>query len=588
MAIGSVIKRYRVVGILAVHLVVVIAAYLGAMFLRFDFWIPPRELPLVWQTLPALIAVRLILFQRHHLFSGWWHYVGISDIVDILKSVTIGSGCFVVVLGLSNVYPGFPRSVILLEWLLTVQFLAGARVASRLVHSLLQRIGVEERRDVLIVSSRAMAESLLRELTINPSVFHPVGFVLGGEPIARRIHQLPVLGELDQLEEVLRRVAVREAFIAFPAGEAENIRVAIRACRAAHVGFRLIAPVHDYLDPALPGESPSLEELFESDETSAPTGRSEALIRDRTVLILGAAGAVGSALAARTAELRPRQLLLFDRNESPLYYLEVDLLRRLPMVPVSPLVGDVLDDARLRQVLRTYRPDVVIHAAALTVADFGDTNGEEMRRNNVLGFACVLDAAQAHGVQRIALLSLDEADLDGDLSCLHRTAEQYLRHQPRLASVGCALRFPSVVGSPRSQVTRIANALQGAGPVVVPSIDASIRVATLRAVAPLLLEALAIAENGDVLTIEAGDVRSAGDIVRYLRRVWNLPDVAIETAAVLPDHLHPLEVSEPTEHPQILRRIEREMPPCTAALLREMMPHSGNGERPAAPLDEPD
>ena len=581
----SLLKRYRVVGILAGHVLIVVAAYLGAMFLRFDLWIPPREEPLVWQTLPALVVIRLILFHRHHLFSGWWHYVGISDIVDILKSVTIGSGCFVLVLGLSNVYPGFPRSVILLEWLLTVQFLAGARVSSRLVHSLLQRMGIEERRDIVIISSRAMAESLLRELTNNPSVFHPVGFVLAGEASARRIHQLPVLGTLEELEEVLSRVTVREAFIAFPAGEPDKIRAAIRACRAARVAFRLISPVNDYLDRARPIESPSLEELFESDEPSVETKHWEALMRDRTVLILGAAGAVGAALAARIAQVRPRQLLLFDRNESALYYLEIDLLRQLPMVPVTPLVGDVLDDSRLRRVLLTYRPDVLIHAAALTVEALDEANGEELRRNNVLGFARVLTAAVDFGVQRVALLSLDEADLDGQLSCVHRAAEHHLRHQPHVGTVACALRFPSVVGSARSPVTRIAEALQRGAPVVVPALDARVRVSTLRGVTPLLLEALAMAGDGDVLTIEARE-SSVEDIVRYLRRVWNLPEAAIESSPTLPDHLHPLEVGDPTAHPRILRRLlEREAPACVASLLRETALHPHNGGRPSSALE---
>ena len=309
-------------------------------------------------------------------------------------------------------------------------------------------------------------------------------------------------------------------------------------------------------------------------------------MRDRTVLILGAAGAVGAALAARIAQVRPRQLLLFDRNESALYYLEVDLLRQLPMVPVTPLVGDVLDDARLRRVLLSYQPDVLIHAAALTVEGLDEANGEELRRNNVLGFARVLAAAVDFGVQRVALLSLDEADLDGQLSCVHRAAEHHLRHQPHVGTVACALRFASVVGSARSPLTRIAEALQRGAPVVVPALDARVQVSTLRGVTPLLLEALAMAGDGDVLTIEARETRSVEDIVRYLRRVWNLPEAAIESLPALPDHLHPLEVGDPTAHPRILRRLlEREAPACVASLLRETALHPHNGGRPSSALE---
>jgi len=581
MTARALIERYRVVGIVTVHMLIVAAAYLGAMLLRFDFDIPVRELPLVWQTLPALIAIRLVFFRRQHLFSGWWHYVGISDIVDILKSVTFGSVCLVLVLGLSRIYPGFPRSVILLEWLLTVQFLAGARVASRLVHSLLQRIGVEERRDVLIVSSRAAADSLLRELTLNPSVYHPVGFVLVDDVRPRHIHQLPVLGGFEELEDVLRRAMIREAFIALPAGEEEKIRHALQVCRAAHVGFRLISPVHDFLGQTRAAESPSLEELFDAEDPSAEPGRWSAALSDQTVLVLGAAGTIGAALATRIAEARPRQLLLFDRNESPLYYLEVDLLRRYPMVPVTPLVGDVLDDARLGRLLAAYRPDVLIHAAALTIEGMTEDDGDELRRNNALGFAAVLAAAEHHGIRRVVLLSLDEADLDGQLACVHRACELHLRNRPLSATSACALRFPSVVGSPRSTVTRIAEALQRGAPVTAPSRDAHVYVATLRGVVTLLLEAIAIARDRDVLAIEARETRSVEDVVRYLRRVWNLPEPPFDVSAMLPDHLHPLEVGEATSHPRIVRRIAGDAPPCAAALLRALSA-VGNGELPSA------
>jgi FlaA1/EpsC-like NDP-sugar epimerase len=575
------LTRYRIVGIFFAHLAIVVAAYLGAFFLRFELSIPYPYQILVRQTLPALVVIRLVLFRRHHLFSGWWHYVGVADVLDILRSVTTGSICFALLLAFANLYPGFPRSVIVLEWLLTVQFLAGARVASRILHALLQRFAIEERRAVLIVASRPMAESLLRELTVNPSVFHPIGFVTAGDPPSRWIHQLPVLGSLDDLETVLRRVMVREVFIGFPSEQADKIRQAVHACRAARVAFRLISPVRDYLDRSRAADSPSLEELFETDDAPAKSSAWEGLIRDRTVMILGAAGIVGTALAVRIAAVRPRRLLLFDRNESALYYLEIDLLRRLPVIPLTPLVGDVLDDARLRWMLRTYCPDVVIHAAAVHGDTLGEASAEEVRRNNLLGFMRVLSACVEFGVQRLLLLSLDEEDIESGVSCLHRAAEHHLRQQPRLGTVASAVRFPNVVGSERSLVTRIAETLQNGSAGGVPASQSRVRVATLRTVVPLLLDAMAIAEDGDVLAVEAGDERSVEDVVRFLSRVWNLPPVTIETSSTLPPHLHPLEVGEPTEHAKIRRRIAETPPPCVTELLREVEPEVMNGEKSA-------
>jgi FlaA1/EpsC-like NDP-sugar epimerase len=208
-------------------------------------------------------------------------------------------------------------------------------------------------------------------------------------------------------------------------------------------------------------------------------------------------------------------------------------------------------------------------------------DAEELRRNNVLGFAGALAAAQEYGVRRFALLSLDEADLEGQLACVHRACELLVRERGASGTSACALRFPSVVGSPRSQVTRIAEALQRGAAVTAPSLDARVHVATLRGVVPLLLEALTIAQDRDVLAIEARETRSLDDVVRYLRRVWNLPEPPFDASPMLPDHLHPLEVGEATSHPRIVRRLANDPAPCAVALLRDLVPDAGTGELPS-------
>src|SRR5262249_30758333 len=150
---------------------------------------------------------------------------------------------------------------------------------------------------------------------------------------------------------------------------------------------------------------------------------------------LGAAGMVGAALCRAIAAVRPRALVLFDRNESALYYLEIDLLREPSIGRPTSLVGDVADDERLRPVLATYRPDVVIHAAGYPDMAFGGPNTEEMRRNTLLGAARVLDAAVDFGVAAVLMLSTDERDADGELLCISRGMERYLQTHFRPGTV---------------------------------------------------------------------------------------------------------------------------------------------------------
>jgi nucleoside-diphosphate-sugar epimerase len=163
---------------------------------------------------------------------------------------------------------------------------------------------------------------------------------------------------------------------------------------------------------------------------------------------------------------------------------------------------------------------------------------------------------------------------------MHRATEYLLRSQPRTASaVYVAVRLPSVVGSPACEVTKIARWLQRGLPVIVPSSDARVRIVTRRTASPLLLEAFAIADDGDVLTVDAGEIQSCEEVARYLRRVWNLPEAPIEASPVLPEHIHPLEVGTPTRHPSILRRELTELPPPCVALMLHELDFEPEGER---------
>ena len=571
---------YRRFGILLAHVAIVITSYLGAFFLRFELSIPPWEWALAIQSLPVVVVLRLLFFQRHHLFSGWWQFVGARDVVDILKSTTAGSLAIVFVVTLTGAYPGFPRSIFVLDWLLTLQLLAGSRVVSRLLHSLWHRLRLRNPPSVLIVGTGSMAQSLLRELTVHSYRERPIGF-LSEDPAPARgwIGGLPVLGGLRDLPIVLKSESAAEVFIALPADRQEEIHRAIRDCRSAGAAFRIVSSVREYLEQPRLADLSTLEELFDADQPSADDAASRDLLHGKTVLILGAGGQMGAALAREVAIAEPRHLLLFDRNESPLYYLEIEFLKTPHGLTLTPLMGDVLDEDRLRQVFAVHRPEIVIHAAAYTRPELMAANTEESRRNNLQGLSTVARVAAEFGVERLLLLSFDEGRQDS-LGCLCRTTELLLKRQARPpGTVFVAARFPSAVGAAGCEITRAAFALQRGLSPVVSDRKAPVRVVTARALAPLLLQALALAEDGDVLAIDAGRPQPLAEVIRYLRHVWNLPEAPVQVVPSAPDHIHSVEVGTPTCHPQVIRRrLGSQFPPCVNALLATISPEAEGGQ----------
>jgi FlaA1/EpsC-like NDP-sugar epimerase len=423
---------------------------------------------------------------------------------------------------------------------------------------------------VVIVGSGPIAESTLRELVETASGREPVGFLDDGSfPRRRRLRGLPRLGTDDELLRVLGEEGISEVFIAVPSTERTKIESAIRTCRAAGIPFRILSSVREHLDRPRSWELPDLESILAPEE--APIRKADAdrdLFARRTILILGAGGQVGSALASRIAEADPAHLLLFDRNESPLYYLEVEFLKKGGMVPVTPLIGELVDEDRLRQIMRAHRPDIVIHAAAYTRTDLLSENREEIRENNLRGTEAILKVCDEEDVPRLFLLSCDESDTT-EIACLHRAAERLLRRSdPKPNRVRAAVRFPSVLGSAGCAATRIARALQANGDAAPVSCDDQVRVAMLSSTVALLPEAFAIAGFADVLSIETGTLHTTADLLRTLQQVWNVPDAPARRPYTVAGHSHPIEPGMPTGHPRICRRgLAAEPSACVLDLL---------------------
>ena len=550
----------------------VTASYAAAILLRFEFSWPAREAAsLVW-ALPALLVCRLGFFARYHLFRGWWQYVGLADVVDIAKSTTAGSLAFLVVVTTTGAFPGFPRSVFLLEWLLTLQFVAGARVLSRLLHSLTQRLRIRGRENVLLVGSGPTSESTLRELVESPSALRPIGFLDdGGLDRSGRLRGIPCLGPVEALERVLSQEAVSEVFVALPAEPRERMREIIRCCRAAGVRFRILSSVQERLDQPRAWDLADLEQLFDPETIATSETVARRLFYQKTVLVLGASGQIGSALAWEIAGAGPHQLLLFDRNESPLYYLEVEFLKRTGLVPVTPIIGDVLDEDRLRGVFEAYRPDVVIHGAQYTRPELLATSRDEMLENNLRGTETVLRRAVEAETPRVFLLSGDESD-SHELACAHRAAEALLRSDGRRRDrIAAAVRFPNVLGSPGCLATRAARALQERRALECETVDARVRIASRQAVVALLIEAFDLAEDGDVLAIQTGRTESLQEILRYLAQVWNLPEIPLRRPLIPFDHGHRVESGLATGHPRVIRRKpDTDLSGCARRLLEEL------------------
>jgi FlaA1/EpsC-like NDP-sugar epimerase len=487
-------------------------AFVVAFLLRFDFQPDAAHWAKLWQALPIAIAVKAVALWYFGLFGNWWwRYVGIPDLLRIAGAVSVAA-VGTAALTLFAVL-GFPRSVFAIDWALSALFLLGVTATSRVVRewgaaSESRRAG----RPVLVVGAGEAGVRLVRELRANAQLgLRPLGFVDDDPAKAGGwVQGLRVLGTRHDLPELCTRLHVEEIVIAIPSAGRREIRELVDACKATGLPLRIVPPTRDILAHK-PNEtrirSVEIEDLLGRPAVRFETAPVEAALRGQVVLVTGAGGSIGAELSRQVAICKPARLVLLDRYENTLYYLESELRDRCPDVPTTSVIADVSDPTRIAAVFAEHRPNVVFHAAALKHVPLMETNPGEAVRNNVIGTATVAEYAQRHGVARFVFISTDKAIRPTSvMGCTKRVAELLLQAlQGRGGTRFVMVRFGNVLGSEGSVVPLFARQIARGGPVTVTHPDAVRYFMLIPEAVHLVLHAGVRGKGGEIFYLDMGE-----------------------------------------------------------------------------------
>ena len=304
---------------------IVLGALLIAWLLRFDFTLPYRGLLLA--SAPILVVIRLIALRIFNLNRGWWHFSGVSEAIDILKAVTLGSLAFWVFMRTLGIL-SFPRSIYLLEWVLTAGFLAGARLLSRvLADSTLENAQASKK--VILIGAGFAAQMVIREIEQPGSGFEALGCV-DDDPtkLGIRIHGVPVLGRVEQLPELLPRYPANEVLIAVPSATGEQMQRFVECCHRARIPSRTVPALRDVLNGRVSIQQVRevrIEDLLGRDRVELDLDFVRRELEGKVVLVTGAAGSIGSELCRQIATYHPRRLVCVDQSETGIFYLQQEL-----------------------------------------------------------------------------------------------------------------------------------------------------------------------------------------------------------------------------------------------------------------------
>lgn len=520
----------------AVFTIALLAAYL----LRFEFVLGEFHFRQILTILPYAIPLKLALFFAFRLYKGMWRYSSIEDFWRLGQASAVAMLAMSGILALLHDTCGLvPRSVFLLDGVLTFVFAGGVRVLIRSYYAAtttpkglaafsLPRVRASRHvgsKRLLIIGAGGSGEKIVREIYDNPQLNYQVIGFLDDDPgkHGRAVHGIPVLGAVERLPEILEKADVREVFISVPTATGAQMRRIVEICKRCGAAYRTLPAMGEIMDGKV--SIKDLRDVNFEDLLRRPAVQLDMTgIRDylsgRTILVTGAGGSIGSELCRQIVRFNPERIVLVDACEANLFGIQMELRDNIGFTRQYTVLTAVQHRSLMDRVFDMYRPQVVFHAAAYKHVPMLERNPWEAFYNNVLASKVTMELAVAHKAERFVLVSTDKAvrptNVMGTTKRLAELVLQSLQHNgTRLMGV----RFGNVVGSSGSVIPLFQKQIAMGGPLTVTHPEVTRYFMTIPEASQLILQAGAIGEGGEIFVLEMGTPVKIVDVARDLIRL---------------------------------------------------------------------
>jgi FlaA1/EpsC-like NDP-sugar epimerase len=535
--------------------------------------IAPYHRLMVWG-LPWVVVISLASFVLTGFYNRWWRYVSTRDMWGAARGVALACAASDLVVYFSHHERGFPLpgSVATLDFLLLLGGVTATRLLARtLIERPLPGNLVAHGREVLIVGAGDAAQLVIREMHRARALnYTPMGLV-DDDPRKKnlRIHGVKVVGTLADLPHLLRDNRPDEVIIAIPSASGAVRQQVVEVAREAGVPVKTLPGLYELLTGDLSAQirPVQVEDVLGREQIEVDVRAVAAYLEGQTVLVTGAGGSIGSELCRQiTRHGSPERIVLLDHAETPLFEIERELVDEREFSATLPILADVGNEAKLRQVFERYRPTVVFHAAAYKHVPLMEANPLESVRNNALATRTIAKVACDYAVERFVLISTDKAanpkTVMGQCKALCEWIVEALGHREDVATRFVAVRFGNVLGSSGSVIPIFRKQIERGGPVTVTHPEMTRYFMTIPEAVSLVIQAGSIADRGQVYVLDMGEPVKIVDLARNMIRLSGKEpdrDIAVSFVGTRPgEKLHEelwgdKEQVAASEHPKIMR-----------------------------------
>ena len=556
--------------IFLIDVAICVIAYTLAYMVRFEFAPPMSEVSLALKFLPVLLGVRIFSFWIGKTYSGIIRYTSTQDTQRIFFVLTSGSVVFAL---LNQLHFHFydhqyflPYSIIILEYLLTLFAMVVSRIAVKVLYMELKTPDKARKRAVIygagesgLITKRAID----RDSRSGMEVF---AFVDEDARKSGKKLEGAEIFPLAKLDELFSANKVDEVIIAIPTLEKTKKSAFINKALSYNVRVSNIPPVKQWIGGELSVRQIRdirIEDLLGRESIRLDSAPVREQVRDKTVLVTGAAGSIGSELVRQLLAYQPKLVVVLDQAETPIFQLENELIFAGYKGKFEVVMGDVRQADRMRRMMEHFRPNIIYHAAAYKHVPLMENNPSEAVLVNVYGTKIMADLAEETGVEKFVLISTDKAvNPTSVMGATKRVAEIYVQSKnQQSATAYVTTRFGNVLGSNGSVIPIFKKQIDEGGPLTVTHPDVSRYFMTIPEAVQLVLEAGAMSQGGEIFAFDMGESVKVIDLAKNMIKLSGLEldkDIEISFTGLRPGEklyeevLDAKENAVPTHHQKIL------------------------------------
>lgn len=495
------------------------------------------------------VIISLSLLFSHHLFAykyklykKAWEYASIGELLGIFKAITLSVITAAIIQQIAN-HEIFYR-LMMVTWLLQMLIIGGSRFCWRIYRDTYIKKN-EQRKRTLIIGAGSAGTMVVRQLKNNQDAeLFPVGFI--DDNVKKQnldILGIPVLGGINNIEEVVKEKDIANIIIAIPSLNKRELNKIFQECAKTKAKTQILPMLEDLITGKVAVNQfrdVQVEDLLGRHPVELDTDSISDYVTEKVVLVTGAGGSIGSEICRQVAKFNPKQLILLGHGENSIYTIELELNEAFysSKIDITTEIADVQDKQKMLDVLSTYQPDVVYHAAAHKHVPLMERNPEEAIKNNIIGTKNVAEAAEWCGVHTFVMVSTDKAvNPTSVMGATKKLAEMIVQNMGKTSKTKfVAVRFGNVLGSRGSVIPLFKRQIAKGGPVTVTHPDMVRYFMTIPEASRLVIQAGALAHGGEIFVLDMGDPVKIVDLAKNLIKLsgYSVDEIGIEFSGMRP------------------------------------------------------